>query len=76
MTKADMRLGIDLGGTKIEGVVINESGDVVQRHRIPTPNNDYWAILNSVAGLVTHLTTHLELPVGVGPLALSQAGPA
>ena len=66
MTKADMRLGIDLGGTKIEGVVINESGDVVQRHRIPTPNNDYWAILNSVAGLVTHLTTDLDLPVGIG----------
>ncbi|SVC12564.1 uncharacterized protein METZ01_LOCUS265418 [marine metagenome] len=29
MTEAEMRLGIDFGGTKIEGVMLKESGDVV-----------------------------------------------
>ena len=66
MTEAEMRLGIDLGGTRIEGVMLKESGDVVQRHRTLTPKNDYWAILNSIAGLVTNLTTDLDLPVGIG----------
>ena len=76
MTKADMRPGIDLDGTRIEGVVINENGNVVQCHRIPTPQKDYWSIPNSIAGLVTHLTTDLDLPVGIRTLVLSQARPA
>ena len=36
-----MRIGIDLGGTKIEGVLLDASGSVVTRQRIGTPKNDY-----------------------------------
>ncbi|WP_424929061.1 ROK family protein [Amaricoccus tamworthensis] len=36
-----MRLGLDYGGTKIEGVVLSESGEMAARARVPTPRHDY-----------------------------------
>ena len=35
-----MRLGIDLGGTKIEGVALDETGEICCRKRLPTPTVD------------------------------------
>lgn len=51
------RIGIDLGGTKIEGIVLDESFETIDRKRIQTPQNDYNAIVNSVIGLVNELKT-------------------
>ena len=50
-----MRIGIDLGGTKIEGVVLDDNGDVLARVRVATPRGDYDASLDAVAGLVDDL---------------------
>lgn len=50
-----MRIGIDLGGTKIEGVVMDGDSRVVTRQRIATPQNDYHATLAAIAELVTSL---------------------
>jgi len=47
-----MRIGIDLGGTKIEGIAIDESGVERQRLRVPTPKGDYAAVVEAVASLV------------------------
>jgi fructokinase len=47
-----MRIGIDLGGTKTEIVVLDEQGDALYRHREPTPAEDYNAILGTIARLV------------------------
>ena len=47
-----MRLGVDLGGTKIEAVVIDESGDECWRQRVSTPQGDYDATLDAIAWLV------------------------
>ncbi len=51
-----VRIGIDLGGTKIEAIALADtgtgSGDTLLRHRVPTPAGDYAGILNAVAGLV------------------------
>ncbi|PZW42230.1 N-acetylglucosamine kinase [Humitalea rosea] len=47
-----MRIGIDLGGTKIEIVALDATGQPRLRRRIPTPHDDYAAIITSVAGLV------------------------
>ena len=51
-----MRVGIDLGGTKIEAIAIAETDTstavTLSRHRVPTPAGDYAGILNAVAGLV------------------------
>ncbi|HXW03242.1 MAG TPA: ROK family protein [Nitrosarchaeum sp.] len=49
------RIGIDLGGTKIEGIILNEALEAIERKRIPTPKNDYNAILNSIVDLINGL---------------------
>jgi fructokinase len=48
-----MRIGIDLGGTKIEAVALDGMGRELFRERVPTPRHDYDASLQAVAGLVT-----------------------
>lgn len=50
-----MRLGIDLGGTKIDGVVLNRSDVELSRHRRPTPRDDYQATIEAVAAVVAAL---------------------
>ena len=71
-----MRIGIDLGGTKIEGIVLDAAGQAVVRRRLPTPAGDYAATLAAIAGLVADLDTASggSASVGVGiPGALSPA---
>lgn len=55
-----MRIGIDLGGTKIEGIVIDDNGIELGRERIATPAGSYALTLEAIAGLVRRL----ELPLG------------
>lgn len=50
-----MRLGIDLGGTKIDGVVLNRSDVELSRHRRPTPRDDYQATIEAIAAVVAAL---------------------
>ena len=52
MTKSEMRIGIDLGGTKIEALAIDSQGRELTRHRIDTPREDYEATIAAMAGLV------------------------
>jgi fructokinase len=47
-----MRLGVDLGGTKIESVALDERGDIVLRQRAGTPKEDYAAVVSAVRDLV------------------------
>lgn len=46
------RVGIDLGGTKIEGVLLDEEVAVINRQRIATPRDDYPGTIAAVCGLV------------------------
>ena len=50
-----MRIGIDLGGTKIEGVALGDDGGVLSRHRVPTPREDYDGSIRAIVDLVAHL---------------------
>ena len=71
-----MRIGIDLGGTKIEGVAIDNHGTEIVRHRIATPAGDYEATIRAIAGLVAYIEdiTECTCSVGIGtPGALSPA---
>lgn len=63
-----MRIGVDLGGTKIEAVALAADGTVLVRHRIPTPRGDYDATLEAVVGLVRTVEreTRQRGTVGVG----------
>jgi fructokinase len=60
-----MRIGIDLGGTKIEGVAM-EAGEIVVRQRVPTPRGDYAATVASVVDLVHGLERQAAQGATVG----------
>lgn len=71
-----MRIGVDLGGSKIEGVALADNGEEVARLRVPTPVGDYAATLAAITGLVTqlHRAAGPSSSVGVGiPGAISPA---
>ncbi|MEQ1439493.1 ROK family protein [Fontimonas sp. SYSU GA230001] len=64
-----MRIGIDLGGTKTEGVVLGAGSRVLARRRVPTPPDDYDAALRIIVELVAQLEADVGrrgLPVGAG----------
>jgi fructokinase len=62
-----LRLGIDLGGTKIEAVVLDDDGAVRWRRRIASPRGDYAATLDAIAGLVAAAEVEVgRCRVGVG----------
>ena len=46
-----MRIGIDLGGTKIEAIALSDAGEITVRRRVPTPR-DYAATPDALAGIV------------------------
>ena len=46
-----MRIGIDLGGTKIEGIVLDDEGTERARQRIDSPQGDYGATILSIKQL-------------------------
>ncbi len=64
-----MRIGVDLGGTKVEAVALDDQGGVSLRQRIPTPVGDYQAALDTVVGLVTYLERALDCRASVGVAA-------
>tara|TARA_R110000824_G_scaffold399843_1_gene605973 strand:- start:62698 stop:63597 length:900 start_codon:yes stop_codon:yes gene_type:complete len=70
-----MRIGIDLGGTKIEGVALDKNGSELTRKRVPTPRGDYTATVTAVRDIVFALEkeTSQQGSVGIGmPGTLSQ----
>jgi len=50
-----MRIGIDLGGTKIEVLAMDAAGRELHRKRVPTPQGDYGATLRAVSSLVVEI---------------------
>ena len=70
------RIGIDLGGTKIEIVALDEAGREALRRRVPTPKADYAATLDAIVALVTDAERELgaAATVGIGtPGSISRA---
>ena len=61
-----MRLGVDLGGTKIEIVGLAADGRELLRRRIATPQGDYRATLTAIAGLVAEAEAELGQTGSVG----------
>ena len=71
-----VRIGVDLGGTKIEVIALTEDGREQFRQRVPTPAGDYVVTLRAVAELVRAMERELGEPssVGIGtPGAISRA---
>lgn len=61
-----MRLGVDLGGTKISAVVLDDEGREVWRERVPTPRGQYEGTVEAIAGLVRRAEASLSATVTVG----------
>ena len=63
-----MRIGVDLGGTKIEIVALAEEDQIVLSERVPTPRDGYVAICQTIAALVIKLEHQLgqRATVGIG----------
>jgi fructokinase len=71
-----MRIGIDLGGTKIEGIVLDAGGAERARLRVPTPRESYEATLEALEGVVRDLEAQAgaRCRIGIGhPGAISPA---
>jgi fructokinase len=71
-----VRIGVDLGGTKIEIAAFDPAGTALVRRRIPSPAHDYDAVVEAVAGLVRDVERELGVraTIGVGtPGAASRA---
>ena len=62
-------IGIDLGGTKIEGLLIGPDDRELVRRRIPSPQNDYVSTVKAIASLARGLMDtagSASVPVGIG----------
>jgi fructokinase len=73
---APLRIGVDIGGTKIEALALDAAGREVFRKRMPTPRGDYDATISAVKGLVEQIdsSSGVKGSVGIGiPGALSRA---
>jgi fructokinase len=71
-----MRIGIDLGGTKVEALALDDDGQALHRERLPTPRHDYEGTLAAIHELVRRCeaATGRTGTVGVGmPGAISPA---
>src|SRR5438105_14402587 len=61
-----LRIGVDLGGTKIEFVALERDGAELHRHRIATPRFDYEGTVRAVAEGVKEMEKQLGRPATVG----------
>jgi fructokinase len=68
-----LRLGIDLGGTKIAGVALAPGGTKVAEHRMPAPRHDYAATLEAIGEMVARLEKDSG---GRGSLGIGMPGSA
>jgi fructokinase len=61
-----IRVGLDLGGTKIEGIALDPRGSELARRRIPTPRGDYAATVEALASLAESLEHQAGARASVG----------
>lgn len=63
-----MRIGIDLGGTKVEGIALDDAGIELMRKRIPSPQGDYQNTLHALVDLINEIETVTQKTgtVGIG----------
>jgi fructokinase len=62
----NLRIGVDLGGTKIEAIGLDSGGQICARQRIPTPKQDYDGTVRAVAQLVTTVERDIGASGSVG----------
>ncbi len=71
-----MKIGIDLGGTKIEGIALSDAGDELFRQRVTTPQGDYSGTLNTLADLISQVETETAEQGSIGICTPGSLSPA
>jgi glucokinase len=61
-------IGIDIGGTKIAGALVDAEGQIVLEERVPSPAGDPEAMVDAVVGLIERLSANHEV-IGAGVAA-------
>ena len=54
------KIGIDLGGTKTEGILLDDSLKIIERKRLSTPKENYSEIINTIYNLVNDLSSNID----------------
>ena len=54
------KIGVDLGGTKTEIIVLDENLNVIERKRVPTPQNNYDEIIHTIITLVSDVSQSIS----------------
>ena len=67
---APLRVGIDLGGTKIAGTVLGAGGHPLAEHRMPAPRHDYGATVRAIGTMVRVLEESAGSPSRSQPMSV------
>ena len=60
------KIGVDLGGTKTEIIVLDENLNILERKRVPTPQNNYNEIIHTITTLVSDISKNIsEFSLGI-----------
>lgn len=54
------KLGVDLGGTKTEAILLDENLNVLERKRVSTPKNNYEEIIENISSLVLEISQNIS----------------
>lgn len=54
------KLGVDLGGTKTEAILLDDSLNVLERKRVSTPKNNYSEIIDTISNLVLEVSSNIS----------------
>lgn len=69
-----IRIGVDLGGTKVEVIAIDRDGKELMRERLPTPENDYQQTLQVITALITNAETTLGVSASSTTVGIATPG--
>jgi len=76
MAEGGLRIGIDLGGSKIEGILLGAEGGELARYRVPTPRNDYAATIRAIVDLKAQLIRDIQSSPKIGIAVPGSISPA
>ena len=76
MTKETVRIGVDLGGTKIEIIVLDSANKTLLRRRRPTPKDDYQETIDTIADMIWQTERELDISASIGICMPGSLSPA
>lgn len=54
------KIGVDLGGTKTEAILLDDNLNVIERKRVTTPKNNYQEIINTISSLISDISQNID----------------